>query len=255
MFYSLSALSFLLTTGAADQAETWATLDSSTRTKLKKTYNAAGIKVIVSAFGSTETPTTSGKDPVAVAKQMASWVKKYGLDGIDVDYEDEGAMNAGNGKAENWLETFTKTLRSQLPQGQYILTHAPLAPWFGTTGYKSGAYLAVDKSVGSMIDWYNVQFYNQNDYTSCDSLLTKSGTTFPKTSLFEIAASGIELNKLVIGKPASSTDASNGFIETGTLATCLLQAKKKNWNAGAMYPHGDSAWITAVRAHAFPAGK
>ena len=33
-------------------------------------------------------------------------------------------MNAGDGKAEAWLETFTKTLRSQLPQGQYILTHA-----------------------------------------------------------------------------------------------------------------------------------
>lgn len=42
----------------------------------------------------------------------------------DVDYEDEPAMNKANGAAEQWLVTFTQALRSQLPQGQYILTHA-----------------------------------------------------------------------------------------------------------------------------------
>ena len=31
-------------------------------------------------------------------------------------------MNKGDNSAEQWLETFTKTLRSQLPQGKYILT-------------------------------------------------------------------------------------------------------------------------------------
>lgn len=33
-------------------------------------------------------------------------------------------MNAGNGKAEQWLISFTKQLRSKLPQGKYIITHA-----------------------------------------------------------------------------------------------------------------------------------
>lgn len=42
---------------------------------------------MVSAFGSTETPTTSGADPTTLAQTMAAWVKKYSLDGIDVDYE------------------------------------------------------------------------------------------------------------------------------------------------------------------------
>lgn len=42
---------------------------------------------MVSAFGSTETPTTSGADPTMLAQTMAAWVKKYSLDGIDVDYE------------------------------------------------------------------------------------------------------------------------------------------------------------------------
>jgi hypothetical protein len=61
---------------------------------------------------------------------MANWVIQYDLDGIDVvglarnvislqfdltelcqDYEDFNAINAQNGSAESWLETFTKTLR------------------------------------------------------------------------------------------------------------------------------------------------
>ena len=33
-------------------------------------------------------------------------------------------MDSGTGSAENWVTTFTQQLRSQLPQGQYILTHA-----------------------------------------------------------------------------------------------------------------------------------
>lgn len=48
---------------------------------------AAGIKLIVSAFGSTEAPTSSGTDPTDVANTIASFVKTYNLDGVDVDYE------------------------------------------------------------------------------------------------------------------------------------------------------------------------
>ena len=55
---------------------------------------------------------------------MAKWIIANDLDGIDVDYEDFDAINAQDGKAEQWLITFTKTLRQQLPQGKYILTHA-----------------------------------------------------------------------------------------------------------------------------------
>lgn len=33
-------------------------------------------------------------------------------------------MNAQNGRAEKWLENFTKQLRVKLPKGQYIVTHA-----------------------------------------------------------------------------------------------------------------------------------
>ena len=42
------------------------------------------------------------------------------------------------------------------------------------------------------------------------------------------------LDKLVIGKPATSGDASNGFMDTSTLASCVGQAKSQGWDGGVM---------------------
>ena len=72
------------------------------------------------------------------------------------------------------------------------------------------------------------------EYTTCAGLLTTSSSTWPNSSLFQIAASGVPVNKLVIGKPANSGDASNGYIDPSTLAGCLAQAKAQGWSAGAM---------------------
>ncbi len=46
---------------------------------------------MVSVFGATDVPTSSGADPVTTAQTMAAWVKEYDLDGIDVDYEVTGS--------------------------------------------------------------------------------------------------------------------------------------------------------------------
>lgn len=83
------------------------------------------------------------------------------ISGIDVDYEDTTSFNGGTGDGETWLINFTTQLRTLLPQGTYILTHAPLAPWFSPSIWGGGGYLKVHESVGSLIDWYNVQFYNR----------------------------------------------------------------------------------------------
>ncbi|KAF9466090.1 glycoside hydrolase superfamily [Collybia nuda] len=255
--YNVFALSFLLTEGAFDKAAEWTQLSASQRSSIKSQYAAAGIKLIVSLFGSTDAPTSSGADPVATANTMAAWVKQFGLDGVDVDYEDFNAINAGDGRAEAWLASFTRQLRVQLPQGTFLLTHAPVAPWFSPNKFGGGAYLQVHSTVGSLIDWYNVQFYNQgsSEYTTCAGLLTTSSNTWPGSALFQIAASGIPLSKLVIGKPATTGDASNGFMSTSTLAGCVQQAKNQGWNGGVMvweFPDAAAAWIQSVRSLAFP---
>lgn len=107
-----------------------------------------------SAFGETEKPTTAGIDPVSTATQFAQFVLDTGLDGIDVDYEDLDAINRGDGAAEQWVTTFTQILRQTLPQGQFILSHAPLAPWLSpNTQFAAGAYLTIHKNVGNLIDF------------------------------------------------------------------------------------------------------
>ncbi|KAJ7091499.1 glycoside hydrolase family 18 protein [Mycena belliarum] len=255
--YNVFILSFLLTEGAWDKAYEWTTYTAAQRATIKAQYVAAGIRLLVSAFGSTDVPTSSGADPIATAKTMANWVIQYDLDGIDVDYEDFNAFDAGNGKAEAWLISFTTQLRALLPQGTYIITHAPVAPWFSPTQWGGGGYLKVHASVGNLIDWYNVQFYNQGatEYTTCANLLTTSSNTWPKTALFQIAASGVPLSKLVIGKPGTSSAASNGYMSASTLAGCLATAKGQGWNGGAMvweYPGAAAAWIQTVRASSWP---
>lgn len=129
------------------------------------------------------------------------------------------------------------------------MTHAPVAPWFSPGKFPSGGYLTVDRTVGNLIDWYNIQFYNRkhqpplnspcrahtflegdSEYTTCDNLLRASSSTWPKSSIFEIGASGVDLSKLVIGKPAGFSDATNGFMDANTLASCLSQAKGSGWS-------------------------
>ncbi|KAM0752715.1 glycoside hydrolase [Meredithblackwellia eburnea MCA 4105] len=233
--------------GPVDICENWVNMDDSAKTALKTKYKAANVMFMVSAFGSTDAPTTSKKDPKTTADQLAEFVKANQFDGVDIDYEDMNAMAAGT--AEAWLISLTNELRAKLPS-PYL--NAPLAPWFtpNKQQYPGGGYLEVHKGAGSNIDFYQIQFYNQDgtvngakvsEYTSCDSLLTKS-QVFAETSLYEIAANGVDINKLLIGKPSTAADATNGgFMTPADLAPCVSQAKKdKNWNAGLMlWEYGD----------------
>ncbi|KAI0731316.1 glycoside hydrolase family 18 protein [Earliella scabrosa] len=253
--FNVYMLSFWLIAGAWDKAYEWTTLTAAERATIKSQYNAAGIKLMVSAFGATDVPTTSRLDPVTVANNLAGWVKQWDLDGVDVDYEDFGAMDSGT--AEAWLISFTRQLRAQLPANDYIITHAPVAPWFTPSRYPGGGYLRVHREVGSLIDWYNVQFYNQgvSEYTTCANLVQTSSGTWPQTALMQIIASGVPASKLVIGKPATTGDANNGYIAPQTLASCVAQAKNQGWNGGVMvwqYPNAGASWIQTVRSQSWP---
>ncbi|KIJ62462.1 carbohydrate-binding module family 5 protein [Hydnomerulius pinastri MD-312] len=255
--FNVFALSFLEYYGAADQAQEWEELTASERTTILDEYNAAGISLVVSLFGSTETPTSSGYDPIDTANTMAAWVTEYGVQGVDIDYEDFAAFDAGTGAAEQWLGNFTTQLRTLLPQGEYILTHAPVAPWFSPNMWGGGGYLWVDSEVGTMIDWYNLQFYNQGttEYTTCEGLLYNSSSAWPESALFQIADNGISMDKLVIGKPATTSDANNGYMNTTYLASCVAEAYAAGWDAGVMvweYPDAAASWIAAVRGDTWP---
>jgi len=56
-------------------------------------------------------------------------------------------------------------------------------------------------------------------------LFTKATGTFSGTSVQEIVARGIPSNKIIVGKPAIPTDASNtGYVDPVTLGKWITQA-------------------------------
>ncbi len=250
--YNIFALSFFLTAGPAGPALVWdnpmayigpytnlGTTNDQIRQSMIAAYHGAGKKVIVSAFGSTETPTTQGANPTTTCTNLANWALANNLDGIDVDYEDIQAMNAGTGEA--WLISCTKAIRAVMPSGQFILIHSPVAPFFsGKNLYPGGGYVYINQQVGNLIDFYNVQFYNQGSttYDTYSGLFTQSIGYFPSTALKEIIDKGIPASKVILGKPASTTDAVNtGYVVASDLASMIMAFRNSyptyGWQAGA----------------------
>ncbi|KAK8849537.1 hypothetical protein IAR55_004871 [Kwoniella newhampshirensis] len=235
--YNRFILAFWMTTaGAVDDAQAWAQWDPAYRAQVLEDYHNAGIALMVSAFGSTDQPTSNGADPVVTARNLAQFVIDYGLDGVDIDYEDMSAMNSA--RAVAWIVPFQRELRRLLPS-PYIISHAPVAPWFTSAAdYSDGAYTAIHQQVGDLIDFYNVQFYNQgqDQYVTCDTLIENSGYNWPGTSVFELnSLTGIPLNKIVIGKPLDRGAADNGYMSPSLLHTCVNQARAAGWNGGVMF--------------------
>lgn len=136
-------------------------------------------------------------------------------------------MEAGTG--EQWLIDCTIAARNVLPVGEYYLTHAPQAPYFvGTIKYPNGGYITIHQAVGHLIDWYNVQFYNQGDtkYDSYQELFYLSSGYFPNTAVKNIYELGVPLKKIVVGKPVTQADVMNsGLVSPSDLGTWAKQAK------------------------------
>jgi len=264
--YNVVNFAFWTTGGPVDIATVWANLYTyvsadnpwgKSLAEVQKAwiniYHQKGIKVLVSAFGSTDFPTSRGVDPVACGKSLAQFVIDNNLDGVDLDWEDNDAMNAGKGEA--WLISITQTLRSMLPKGQYIISHAPQAPYFmGAPKYPNGGYLTVDKAVGSLIDFYNVQFYNQGTsaYISYATLFQKSDGWATGTSVQEMVAKGVDVSRIVIGKPVTQGDAANtGFVPLSALKSMLQQgASTTGWRTGVMgwqyKSDADGSWSNSL---------
>ena len=206
---------------------------------LKNLYHEQNTKVLVSAFGDNSLPTTFKIDPSAVGRNLAMFVINNQLDGVDIDYEDNAAMEAGT--AVPWLieltESMLQTFREEEPNREFIISHAPQAPYFMSGKYQQN-YLAFynatigNNTVGDYIDFFNVQFYNQgfSDYSSYETLFVQANGWANNTAVAQIAALGIPMNKIVVGKPVTQGDVSNtGYIAQETLASIFTTARQGVW--------------------------
>jgi len=212
-------------------ADYWQKLGDGDKTSYLNAYHNAGMKVLVSLFGGAD-GNPSRLNAASFAAKVVNWVKQNRLDGVDVDYEDENSFGQGRGAA--WVIALQTALRAGLPN--HLITHAPQGPHFAYNVFKDDAYIAINKAVGHTIDWYNIQFYNNDGYEDCNDLMFHRNGWGAKTSVMEIHDSlNIPTSKIVVGKPAGTKakhDADNGFMDINTLVGCIKQARAKGYNNG-----------------------
>ena len=205
------------------------------RSNLLKAYHSNGAKVLISAFGATSFPTSSGISAKACGENLARFVIDMQLDGVDLDYEDNTAMEKGT--AIPWLiemvDAMVKTFKAS--GKKYIMTSAPQAPYFMDGHYQKNyvdfhhSKLSDGSIVGDYMDSYLVQYYNQGSSTYCNytTLFEASDGWASGTANNQIAKKGIPLSKLAIGKPVSQADVSNtGYVPVEKLASMLQTARQ-----------------------------
>jgi len=257
--FNVIIISFYLSGGnAADMAQAWAALDNSVKQSTIQQAHAKGAVVTVSLGGSTDSPFSH--EPYSLGQQVGKWALSQALDGVDFDVENLAQGFKGGSMSDtqtvDWMIKVTQGTYDTMGNGS-VISHAPQAPYFGPVGNSqtwtgtTGGYTSVYLKVPNAITFFNVQFYNQGPscYTDYNGLFVSSGAScpvFPYTAVMEIAKGGIPLSKIVVGKPVTSADASNGWVSGSTLHTFFQQAGSSlGWNAGVMgWVWNDAATLT-----------
>lgn len=63
--------------------------------KIRQLYNDHGVKILVSAFGATEFPTSRKMNATECGTKLGQFVEENHLDGADADWEDNKALERG----------------------------------------------------------------------------------------------------------------------------------------------------------------
>jgi len=258
--FNVIILAFYLSgSGPADMALVWSQLSDSVKAETMNQVHAKGSVVLVAVGGATDSPYSN--DATRLGTTAGEWARSQHLDGVDFDLEDIAAGFTVGGKNTeqtiDWFVEVTDSCRRALGSDG-IISHAPQAPYFGAVGASnqwtgpSGGYSAIEQR--TTVNFYNVQFYNQGQscYTDYNGLFKTSCSTFPGTSVAEIHAAGVPMEKIVVGKPVTIGDAGNGHVEAATLGGYFRQAASElGWNGGIMgWQWGEkntlTSWLNSI---------
>lgn len=238
-----------------DAVNTWVEdLIEAERAELLDYAHSRNAKIMLSLGGATDhiTAQVASGDGVTYAKAACEYALKYGFDGVDFDIELPPGMSGPfrDGTMQQFIYDGTTECRRILGPNK-LISHAPQAPYFGDWADSTLGYTQVMVDYPDLIDFVNIQYYNQGQtlYTTYENLFVAAGSWVTNTAVFEIADNGVDINKLVVGKPVGPSGyASNGYIDPKTLHDMGCQAmRQRGWNAGFMnwmYAKDSEDWIT-----------
>ena len=129
-------------------------------------------------------------------------------------------------------------LRKKLPSHKIVCTVS--AGYFtGWAKYPKGAFLHVHRQKGSLIDFYNVRYFDQGDstYSTGQALFNVSTGWAVRTAVNQLVTKGVEQNKIVVGKPAAVGDAdAASFMAPADLSAAIAaEIQASGWKTGVMF--------------------
>jgi len=184
---------------------------------------SAGKKVLISFGGglvtSADYAPLAGRE-AELAEQLAAFVTRMQLQGIDIDYEASNTFHskrpAGVIDGRAFVIALTRELRMRLPAGKYLISHAPQPPYLDPV-WHGGPYLDVLRAAGDSIDWIAVQYYDNPGFDAPVAThivgLTQGASRTSYGALVEHPdGPRWPSNRLVVGKPVYHADANNGHL-------------------------------------------
>jgi chitinase len=172
----------------------------------------AGKRVLVSFGGAAFTTAQYrqySRGVAALVQQLVGFVTKNGLNGVDIDYEDDAGFT-GSYDGIAFLSALTSGLAQHLPARHNLITHAPQTPYWSPT-YNNGPYAHLWQEVGRHIAWINNQFYNNPDFDATPAL---------KLEWFEKIAAITGANKLMLGSLLGGP--GEGILPAGQLVSQVV---------------------------------
>ena len=237
--YNIIMLAFMLgghlTQDHKDALSVWITvLNDQDRQEILNYAHSKNAKILLSLGGGTDH--LDGPGGVIAEKKGADYaelacdlVLKWGLDGLDFDLELSPANNRPflSGEMQEFLSSSLEKAREILPKSQgYLISHAPMGPYVSDWADRARGYTSWMLKNQDNIDFLSIQYYNQHDYTTYETIFLKSHK-YPGSSVKELIEAGISSEKIVVGKPLTLKDANNGYIEVEQLAEWGCRANKE----------------------------
>ncbi|GMK54028.1 hypothetical protein CspeluHIS016_0106140 [Cutaneotrichosporon spelunceum] len=267
--YNRALMAFWQTDGAVATPASWQSFTDEQRQAILSAYHGAGIALMVSAFGDADKVISRKTDPVATAQAIAAWVKKYAVDGVDIDLEDFTPLQNERDFSLDWLTKFHTELAAQLPGAP--ISSTPTAWMYGSAfGSADSVYCKLHAAVGDKISWYQLQLYNgqKGAWNTCENTLWNSSDA-AFLSLGQVASMcGIPQSSITVGRlwdptDLATPDSRDQIPAPADNGACIAQAKahgypgtgmmvwsahKNDWAGAIDYLTGTLAGIEAAPA-------